>query len=194
MGGHRPEFRNALNLTHHFLLSMPQMEDPNFKHTLTYLIEHGEHGALGFIINRKIGIDLGEVFQQMELDPEAGADVTAPVFEGGPVDQEHGLILHPSGQTWQSSKDFGHGVSLSSSRDILEDMAIGLGPTKSMVLLGHSGWAPGQLESELAQNAWLTCQADQDIMFELETDLRLTAAAELLGVNLNTIVSDAGHA
>lgn len=170
------------------------MEDPNFSHTLTYLIEHGEHGALGFIINRHIGIDLGEVFQQMSLDPSAEADVDAPIYEGGPVDQEHGLILHPSGKKWDSSKDFGHGVCLSSSRDVLEAMALGQGPARNLVLLGHSGWAPGQLEEELAANAWLTSPADLEIMFELDIEQRLNAAADLIGVKLSNIVSDTGHA
>lgn len=173
---------------------MPQMEDPNFSHTLTYLIEHGEHGALGFIINRHIGIDLGEVFQQMSLTPLPGVDIDVPVFEGGPVDQEHGLILHPSGKKWESSKDFGHGVCLSSSRDVLEAMAEGRGPAKNMVLLGHSGWAPGQLEAELAANAWLTSPADLSIIFDLHSDQRLNAAADLIGVKLSSIVADTGHA
>jgi len=173
---------------------MPQMEDPNFRHTLTYLIEHGEHGALGFIINREVGIDLGEVFQNMALEPTPAAKIHSAVYAGGPVDQEHGLILHPSGRSWQSSRDFGHGVCLSSSRDILEDMAIGEGPEKNLVLLGHSGWAPGQLETELSANAWLTCPADLDIMFELDTGQRLNAAADLIGINLSHVVADAGHA
>jgi len=173
---------------------MPQMDDPHFSHTLTYLIEHGEQGALGFIINREIGIDLGEVFQQMDIEPDFATDTRAPVFEGGPVSQEHGLVLHPSGQTWDSSRDFTYGISLSSSRDILVDIAAGRGPDKSLVLLGHSGWAPGQLEEELSANAWLTCPAEIEIIFDTDTDSRLQAAADLIGVNLSSIVSDHGHA
>jgi len=173
---------------------MPQMDDPNFRHTLTYLIEHGEQGALGFIINREIGIDLGEVFQQMEIEPAFTTDTRAAVFEGGPVSQEHGLVLHPSGKTWESSRDFTHGITLSSSRDILVDIAAGCGPKKALVLLGHSGWAPGQLEEELSSNAWLTCPAEIDIMFDTDTEARLQAAADLIGVNLTSIVSDYGHA
>lgn len=183
-----------MNLSHHFLLSMPQMEDPNFRHTLTYLVEHGDHGALGFIVNREIGIDLGEVFEQMDLEPGDDVDLHAPVFEGGPVDQEHGLILHPSGPSWNSSKNFGHGITLSSSRDILEDMAAGQGPAQSLVLLGHSGWAPGQLEAELAENAWLTCPADIDIMFNHDVEHRLSAAANLIGIDLLNVVTQTGHA
>lgn len=170
------------------------MQDPNFRHTLTYLIEHGEHGALGFIINRHIGIDLMEVYLQMEIQPDPDTAHNAQVFEGGPVDQEHGLILHPSDTVWDSSKDFGHGISLSSSRDILQAMAQGTGPATSLVLLGHSGWGPGQLESELANNAWLHCAADQNIIFHSDSEARLSEAAEIIGVNLSSMVHDAGHA
>lgn len=170
------------------------MEDPHFSHTLTYLLEHGEHGAFGFIINREMGIDIGEVFSQMDIKPAFDTDTRKPVFEGGPVSQEHGLILHPSGRTWDSSKDFGHGITLSSSRDILADIAAGQGPDRDMILLGHSGWAPGQLELELSKNAWLTCPAELDIMFETDVDARLQAAADTIGVKLSSIVNDAGHA
>ncbi len=183
-----------MELTHHFLLSMPQMEDPNFKHTLTYIIDHGDHGALGFVINRDIGIKMKEVFDQMDIDPDSGADIECPVFEGGPVDREHGLVLHPAGEAWKSSKDFGHGICLSSSRDILVDMARCKGPDNSLVLLGHSGWGPGQLEEEMTQNAWLSCPASADILFDMDIDNKLPAAASVLGVDLSRIVSVAGHA
>lgn len=174
---------------------MPQMQDPNFRHTLTYIVEHGDHGALGFVINRVVGIGLGEVYKQMDIDPEEGADVDSPVLEGGPVDREHGLVLHPtSDKDWSSSKDFGHGICISSSRDILEDMAAGNGPDQSLVLLGHSGWGPGQLEEEFANNAWLNCPADQDILFNSDLEGKLPAAASVLGVDLSRVVSEAGHA
>ena len=173
---------------------MPQMQDPNFRHTLTYLIEHGEHGALGFIINREIDIDLMEVYQQMDIEPTPGIAHNARVFEGGPVGQEHGLILHSNDTSWDSSKDFGHGITLSSSRDILEAMAEGCGPAESLVLLGHSGWGPGQLESELANNAWLHCAADKQIIFNSDSDTRLSEAADIIGINLSNVVQDAGHA
>ncbi len=174
---------------------MPQMEDPNFRHTLTYIIDHGEHGALGFVINRYIGIKIKEVFEQMDIVPESDTDVDSPVYEGGPVDREHGLILHPSGgDTWKSSKDFGHGICLSSSRDILVDMARGKGPQNCLVLLGHSGWGPGQLEEEMTHNAWLNCPADEDILFDMAIDDKLPAAAAVLGVDLTRVVTVAGHA
>jgi len=170
------------------------MEDPNFRHTLTYIIDHGEQGALGFVVNRNIGIDLGEVFDQMDIKAEQATDTSFQVLEGGPVDREHGLVLHPSGSSWNSSKDFGHGVCLSSSRDILVDMACGKGPDRCLVLLGHSGWGPGQLELEMSHNAWLNCPADDEILFDTHIDQKLDAAASVIGVDLNNVVTVAGHA
>ena len=173
---------------------MPQMEDPNFKHTLTYIVEHSDQGALGFVINRCIGIGLSEVFQQMDIDSKETSTSDSPVLEGGPVDREHGMVLHPSGDTWQSSKDFGHGISISSSRDILVDMARGEGPDRALVLLGHSGWGPGQLEAEMTDNAWLNCPANVDILFDTKVDDELTAAADVIGIDLARMVTVAGHA
>ena len=173
---------------------MPNMEDPNFRQTLTYIVEHNDNGALGFVVNRSMGIDIGEVYQQMDISLSDNPDLATPVLEGGPVDREHGLVLHPSGQSWSSTKDFGHGVALSSSRDILEDMARGEGPQRGLVLLGHSGWGPGQLEDEFAGNAWLSCPAASDILFDTGLDAKLDAAAAHLGINLQSVVTDAGHA
>ncbi len=183
-----------MELSHHFLLSMPQMEDPNFKHTLTYIVEHSDQGALGFVINRRIGIGLSEVFQQMDIESQETLSADSPVLEGGPVDREHGMVLHPSGNAWQSSKDFGHGISISSSRDILVDMARGEGPGRALVLLGHSGWGPGQLEEEMTHNAWLNCPADVEILFNTDVDKKLTAAADVIGIDLSRMVTVAGHA
>lgn len=173
---------------------MPQMEDPNFKATLTYILDHGEHGALGFVINRAIGIDMHEVYTQMNIEASNNADLSAPVMEGGPVDREHGLVLHNSGTNWPSSQHFGHGICISSSRDVLEAMARGEGPAPNLMLLGHSGWGPGQLEEEMAQNAWLNCPADTNILFDADIEHKLPAAASVLGIDLNRIVTQAGHA
>ena len=173
---------------------MPQMEDPNFRQTLTYIIDHGDHGALGFVINRPVNIDMEEIYKQMAITPSAKAALDTQVLQGGPVDQEHGLVLHRSGPTWIASQDFGHGISLSSSRDVLEALACGEGPQQHLVLLGHSGWGPGQLEDEMAHNAWLNCPAVTDILFASNLDSKLSAAASAIGIDLSQMVADAGHA
>lgn len=174
---------------------MPQLDDPTFRQSLTYVIEHNEQeGALGFIINKTAGIDMGEVFEQLSIEPDGSVDTRQQVLNGGPVSLEHGMVLHTGDRRWQSSREFHHGVAISSSLDILEDLARGNGPEDHLFILGHSGWAPGQLEEEFAQNAWLHCEANHQILFDTPPEDRLPAAAALLGVNLNNLVADSGHA
>lgn len=174
---------------------MPQLDDPTFRQSLTYVIEHNEQeGALGFIINKTAGINMGDVYEQLSIEPAESVNTDQQVLSGGPVSLEHGMVLHSGHGQWQSSRDFRHGVSISSSVDILEDLARGQGPEQHLFILGHSGWAPGQLEEEFAQNAWLHCAANHQILFDTPPDDRLPAAAALLGVNLNNLVADSGHA
>ena len=185
-----------MNLSHHFLLSMPQMLDPNFEHTLTYICDHDERGALGLIVNRKLNLDLGEVLEQMNIpvhDPQIRHRV---IYEGGPVDPTHGLVLHQTGDSsqWAGTHQFANDMCISSSRDILEDIAIGKGPANYLVTLGHAGWGPGQLEDELSNNAWLTCSADPAIIFATPAESRLQQAARLIGIDLANLSADAGHA
>jgi putative transcriptional regulator len=185
-----------VNLSHHFLLSMPQMLDPSFEHTLIYICDHDERGALGLIVNRTLNMSLGEVLEQMDIEVPNPQVRHRTVYEGGPVDPTHGLVLHneEEGQNWSGTHRFGHGLCISSSRDILEDIATGKGPSHYLVTLGHAGWSPGQLEEELSANAWLTCSADPEIMFATAVELRLQKAAALLGIDLNNISTDTGHA
>lgn len=183
-----------MNLTHHFLLSMPQMRDTDFCDSLVYILDHGEHGAFGVIVNQELGMDLAGVFSQLSI---TGADRTVDgiaVLRGGPVDEGHGLVLHPPGPKFEVTRDFKGGVSLSSSRDILESIARGYAPQRHLILLGHAGWAPGQLEMEVAENAWLTCEASCEILFETPVEERRRATGDKLGVNLAAIVGHAGHA
>ena len=183
-----------VDLTHSFLLSMPQLQDGDFANSLVYLLEHGEFGAFGVIINQRMGMTLGEVFEQLDIDDADPSTAAEGVLRGGPVDEEHGLVLHPPGPKFDSTRDFDGGVSLSSSRDVLEALAAGGAPHQRLVLLGHAGWAPGQLEIEIGSNAWLTCEADTDVIFNVPADRRREAAGELLGIDLQRISSQAGHA
>lgn len=173
---------------------MPQLKGGDFGNSLVYLLDHGDFGAFGLIINQGMGMSLSEVFEQLEItdtDPEIAAE---GVLCGGPVDQEHGLVLHPPGPMYETTRDFQCGVSLSSSRDILVDIAAGKPPQQHLVLLGHAGWAPGQLETEIGANAWLTCEADTDVIFNVAADERREAAGELLGIDLHLVSAEAGHA
>ncbi|UFH49676.1 YqgE/AlgH family protein [Pseudomonas sp. KNUC1026] len=181
-------------LKHQFLIAMPHMADPNFAHTLTYIVEHSDSGAMGLIINRPQGLSLADILEQLQpdIEPPLSAQLV-PIYAGGPVQTDRGFVLHSSGPTYQATVELG-GISLSTSQDALFAIADGLGPKHSLITLGYAGWESGQLEAELADNAWLTCPFDADILFNTEPDLRLNAAARRLGVDLSLLTSQAGHA
>lgn len=180
-------------LKHHFLIAMPHMEDPRFAQSVIYLCEHNADGAMGLVINRPSGLNLGDVLEQTSPELSVPMDISERiVFNGGPVQSERGFVLHRGPQKWESSLDLGP-LQLTTSRDILVDMTRGQGPGESFVALGYAGWEAGQLEQELLDNVWLSCPADYHILFELDATLRLDAAARSLGIDLNLLTSQAGH-
>lgn len=182
------------NLRGHFLISMPHMQDRYFAQSLIYLCEHSDSGSMGLIINRAIPMDLQELFSHLEM-PCTETTHQKPVFFGGPVQPERGFILHPahSGR-WNTTCDIDPIACLTTSVDILEDIAAGKGPDECIVALGYAGWGGGQLEQEISDNAWLSCPANSDIMFRTPIEERLNAAAALLGINLDLLTADTGHA
>ena len=184
----------SINLTDHFLIAMPAMADPYFSRTLVYIAEHNDRGALGVIVNRPIDMSLGTLLGKIDVPLEAEGFANLPVLFGGPVQTDRGFVLHrPVGQ-WQSTLAVNEQVGLTSSRDILQAVAERGQPHDVMVTLGYSGWSAGQLEHELAQNAWLTVPAQQPILFELPYEERLASALELLGVSLTNLADQVGHA
>lgn len=181
-------------LKHHFLIAMPHMADPNFAQTLTYLVEHNEQGAMGLVINRPSGLNLSDVLEQLRpesLPPARCQGIT--VYSGGPVQTDRGFVLHPAGQLFQATLELGE-LNLSTSQDVLFAIADGSGPAQSVIALGYAGWEAGQLEAELADNAWLTCPADLEVLFDVPAEQRLAAAAQRLGINLSLLTAQAGHA
>jgi len=183
-----------MNLTQHFLIAMPAMADPHFARSLTFICEHNDRGALGIVVNRPIEMNLQTLLEQVSIPP-AGDDFKAvPVHFGGPVQVDRGFVLHaPLGQ-WQSTLAVSSEIGLTTSKDILQAVARGEGPGKLLVTLGYAGWAPGQLENELAQNAWLTVQAKSEVIFDLRAEERLPAAMGLLGIDFASLSEQAGHA
>lgn len=183
-----------VNLTRHFLIAMPNMVDPHFTRTLTFICEHNEQGALGVVVNRPIDMNLQMLFEQINIPTDSDAFKSIPVHFGGPVQVDRGFVLHkPLGQ-WQSTLAVSEEIGLTTSKDILEAVARGEGPDQILVTLGYAGWAPGQLEHELAQNAWLTVQAKPEVIFELPAEQRLAAAMSLLGIDYASLSEQAGHA
>ena len=183
-----------INLTNHLLIAMPNLQDPNFEHTVTYICEHNENGAMGIVVNRPIDINLGEVFEQMEIPVSAPELAQAKVFLGGPVEEQRGFVLHTHPADWDSSLKVSEQLSVTTSRDILEAMARGEGPSHALIALGYAGWGSGQLEQEILDNAWLSVPAEQAILFDLPPEKRWEAAARLLGVDLNILSNESGHA
>ena len=183
----------TINLTSHFLIAMPAMSDPNFSRTLTFICEHNERGALGIVVNRPIEIKLSTLFRQVEIPLGDSPLAQQPVFFGGPVQFDHGFVLHRPLGEWKSTLPVGD-IGLTSSRDILEAMALGKGPGEQLVALGYAGWAAGQLEDEIGRNGWLTVQADLDLIFNVPPEARYGVAMQALGVNAANLSEEAGHA
>jgi putative transcriptional regulator len=184
---------HTINLTSHFLIAMPAMSDPNFSRTLTFICEHNERGALGIVVNRPIEVTLASLFRQVEIELPDSALAGQPVFYGGPVQFDHGFVLHRPVGEWKSTLPVGE-IGLTTSRDILEAMSTGKGPRQQLVALGYAGWAPGQLEDEILRNGWLTVPADLDLIFDVPPEARYQAAMSALGVNAANLSEEAGHA
>jgi putative transcriptional regulator len=182
-------------LSNHFLIAMPQLRDPNFARTVTYLCEHNPEGAMGLVINRPMSdLHLGDMLEQLDIPTDDPRVKQTTVYVGGPVQPDRGFVLHSSGKRWDSTLEINTELSLTTSRDILESIAAGEGPPQALIALGYAGWASGQLEDELGANAWLSGPAETDIIFRLAPESRWRAAAGLLGVDLNLLSGEAGHA
>lgn len=184
----------SVNLTHHFLIAMPAMDDPNFARSLIYLAEHNDEGALGVVINRPIDMTLTGLFERVDVPLSSEGFAEQPVYFGGPVQTDRGFVLHRPAGEWQSSLRVNDQIALTSSKDVLHSIGAAGQPTEVLISLGYAGWSAGQLEEELAQNAWLTVQAEPDIIFRRPPEQRLAAAMQLLGVDFTNLSDIAGHA
>jgi len=189
-------------LTNHFLIAMPNLLDPSFFHSVTYICEHNEHGAMGVIINQPLEITVGELMEQLGEKAPAHIRDEKMIYQGGPVSVERGFVLHrPLGQ-WESTLSVTDEIGLTSSNDIIrsmadrpsEDSSSNIAPQDSLITLGYAGWGAGQLEAEILDNSWLTYEASPEILFQTKPELRWEAAASLLGVNINQLTGEAGHA
>jgi putative transcriptional regulator len=181
-------------LADHFLIAMPGLNAGIFANSVTYICEHNEQGAMGIVINHPLDLSLGEIFEHLDIE---GIDKPhhEAILAGGPLQMDRGFILHRrSPHQWQSTRNISKHISLTSSQDILADIAHNQGPKDSIIALGYAGWGAGQLEEELADNAWLTTRADSDIIFNTPIELRAKAAAASIGVDLNLISTQVGHA
>ena len=183
-----------VNLTGHFLIAMPAMTDPYFAKSVTFICEHNSDGAMGVVINRPIDMTLNALFEQIDLDINDQPFASTPVHFGGPVQIDRGFVLHQPAGEWQSTIAVYGNTALTTSKDVLEAVANGSGPEKILVTLGYAGWAAGQLEQEMGQNAWLSVKAQDSVIFDVPSVEKFSAAMSLLGVNLAQLSEEAGHA
>ena len=188
----------TLNLANQFLIAMPGMLDDNFAGSVVYLCEHSDKGALGLVINKPIDINLKKLFDKVELNLEQEELGRQPVFYGGPVQTERGFVLHDKREDdaakYNSTLSVPGGLDMTTSKDVLEDLASGAGPRRVLVTLGYSGWSAGQLEDELSRNGWLTVDADPAIVFDTPIELRYERALSLLGIDPRMLSQEARHA
>ena len=193
----------SINLTHHFLIAMPGLEDDTFAKSVVYLCEHSERGALGLVINKPSDINLQSLLQKVDLDLRRQDLTDTPVFQGGPVQTERGFVLHdamqadsekPEDSGYSSTLSIPGGLEMTTSKDVLEALSTGAGPRRVLVTLGYASWGEGQLESELAENSWLTVGADVSLIFDTPVDQRYDSALELLGLQAWRLSPQAGRA
>lgn len=184
------------SLSNHFLIAMPALADPNFEKTVTLVCQHDEQGALGVVVNRPLDMKVGDVLEQLELDTDTSRAMCSidPVFGGGPVQTELGMILHDRRSATDSTIEVSEDLGLTMSLDMLESMARNEGPENAMLMLGYAGWGAGQLENEMSHNAWLSVPAEFDVIFDTAIEDRWHAAASRLGVDLSLLSGEAGRA
>jgi putative transcriptional regulator len=189
----KPTF-SSTNLTNHFLVAMPGMVDPHFSKTLTFICEHSNKGAIGLVINKPTDVTLERLFGEIKINIADHALARETVYFGGPVLTDRGFVLHQPLGDWGSTLKVSEDIGLTTSKDILEALAKGEGPSRVLVTLGYAGWGPGQLEDEIVRNGWLTVAANASIIFDAPYQERLTAAMSLLGINIGNLSGVVGHA
>jgi putative transcriptional regulator len=192
--------QDASHLANQLLIAMPGMADEEFAGTVVYLCEHNSRGAMGLVINRPTDIDLEHLFGKIDLKLEIDPLLHQPVYYGGPVQSERGFVLHQhlSDIKYSSSLDVPGGLSMTTSKDVLEAVANGRGPSKFMMTLGYAGWGAGQLEDEISRNGWLNVSTHLDnlseIIFETPYEYRYESVINLLGIESSHLSGEAGHA
>ena len=186
-----------MNLTNNLIIAMPGLTDPMFEKSVSFICQHTEQGAMGLTINHPTNITFSEFLSQLEIPLTIDSLASVPIYLGGPVETGHGFILHSNDSefdSWSQTLKINEHISLSSSKDILTAIAHGEGPSNFLITLGYAGWGKGQIEKEMKENSWLNVAADNDIIFNTPTEQRWESAAMKLGIDINLISGDIGHA
>ncbi len=183
------------SLTGHLLIAMPSLTDRNFAQTVIFLCAHSpQDGAMGLVVNRRLaepGFD--DLLAQLEIEPAPPRRRIA-LCSGGPMESSRGFVLHSSDWSGDGSLTVDDGIVLTASLDVLREIADGQGPSKALLALGHASWGPGQLESEIRENAWLPSASSDAIVFGTDHDRKWRRAMAVLGVDPLRLVDGVGHA
>jgi putative transcriptional regulator len=183
-----------LYLTGQLLVAMPQMRDPRFARSVIYMCAHSADGAMGLVVNRRVGsITFDDLLQQLNIGPNKRSDEIRIHF-GGPVEQGRGFVLHSSDYLQSGSLRVDDQVALTATLDILKEMAAGGGPRKSLLALGYAGWGPGQLDAEIQANGWLSVSSDEALVFDADLDHKWERAIGKIGIDFSQLSGEAGHA
>jgi putative transcriptional regulator len=186
--------KNMDSLKGHFIMAMPGLADPNFSMTVTCICEHTELGSVGLIINRRHNtICANDIFKELNLEYILRPD-PLPAYIGGPVHENEIFVLHGPPFDWEGCFMVDKTLAMSNTMDILNSIAVGKGPNSFLVCLGCAGWGPGQLESEIRQNSWITCPVSSDIIFDLPAEAKWRAAMNRVGIDPALLSSRVGHA
>lgn len=183
-----------------FLIAMPQLAESDFERSVIYICAQSEEGAMGFVINRAQSVTFPEVLEQLDLVGDVHPELNAPgigdfpVLCGGPVEPGRGFVLHSDDYAGDGSIPITDDLFMTGTLDVLRSVAAGKGPGKAMLVLGYAGWAPGQLESEIANNDWLTCPAIEDLLFDRDLDSKYERALFSMGVRPSSLSTNVGHA
>lgn len=182
------------SLANHLLIAMPTLTDPNFEKTVIYICEHHMQGTVGLIINRPMEFPLSLVFQQMKIEPARQEQNLRPLLFGGPIQPERGFVIHRPTGGWRSSLALGDDVTVTTSNDIIRAIADDTGPKDALVTLGYAGWMENQLEQEVMNNVWLVCPFKSELLYDVPYLQRWEYAGMTIGVKMNQLSSDVGHA
>lgn len=182
----------TIDLKNHLLLAMPMLNDAVFKNSVCYICEHDEKGAMGLIINKPMGIELEDILKELEINSDEQQHHS--IMQGGPVSPEQGFVLYKGDNQDVQNMIVEGSIRLTTSKDILSNIAHGHGPENAIICLGYAGWDAGQLEEEIANNSWLTIEADEELLFDTQSDKIAQKAASKLGINLSSLSGQSGHA
>lgn len=189
------EITEITNLTNQLLIAMPSLDGSFFGRSVTFICEHDDQGAMGLVINKSSEISVSRLLNEIDIETNDDSELSSQnVLTGGPVQTDRGFVLHTGGKIWSSSIALPGDINVTTSKDILQSLSTDQAPDQFLLTLGYAGWTAGQLEDEMANNAWLTIEADHDILFNTPVEKRWEKAIQKLGIDISQLSAISGHA